>query len=418
MSAAPQAPEPLLAEERRAAPICVARQPIFDRNLAVFGYELLFRRLGDDEANVRDAEEATSRTLLGSLIEIGLESLVGDTLALINVSDEFVLCGHAELAPKERVALELLESADPTPELVTRLRELTVAGYTLALDDFVYDPAREPLLEVAHIVKLDVQSIPAEKLRTSVEALSPVGVALVAEKIEDYATYEHCRALGFDYFQGRFLCHPRTLSAAPIPADRLNQLRLASLLRDPEVALDQLERVIARDLGLSYRLLRYINSAHFALRRRIESIREAVMLLGLRTVKTFATVLALAHIDNTPSELLVTALVRARMCELVAGARGDNADAAFTVGLFSLVDAIVDRPLHQILESLPLSPEIGEALLTGGGRHGRTLAAVIEHERGRFAESERLAPDVELGGAYLEAVAWAAQTQQTLVGIA
>jgi EAL and modified HD-GYP domain-containing signal transduction protein len=418
MSAAPQAPEPLLADERRAAPICVARQPIFDRDLAVFGYELLFRRLGAEEADVRDSEEATSRTLLGSLIEIGLESLVGDTLALINVSDEFVLAGHAELAPKERVALELLESANPTPELVSRLRELTVAGYTLALDDFVYDPAREPLLELAHIVKLDVQATPVERLRRSIEALSPVGVALVAEKIEDYATYEQCRALGFDYFQGRFLCHPRTLSAAPIPADRLNQLQLAALLRDPEVELAQLERVIARDLGLSYRLLRYINSAHFALRRRIESIREAVVLLGLRTVKTFATVLALAHIDDTPSELLVTALVRARMCELIAEARRDNPDVAFTVGLFSLVDAIVDRPLEQILDSLPLSPEIGEALLTGGGRYGRTLAAVIAHERGRFADSARLAPNIELGGAYLRAVAWATEAQQTLVDAA
>jgi EAL and modified HD-GYP domain-containing signal transduction protein len=417
MSAVSQVAAEPEAEGR--APLCVARQPIFDRNLAVFGYELLFRRRpGAGEAEVSDSEEATSRTLLGSLIEIGLESLVGDALALINVSDEFVLAGHAELAPKERVALELLEDAKPTPQLVARLRDLREAGYTLALDDFVYDPARRPLLELAHIVKVDVADTPVEELRRALAALPSAGVALLAEKIEDHATYERCRAAGFDYFQGRFLCRPRTLSAAPIPTDRMSRLELAALLRDPDVALEQLERVIARDLGLSYRLLRYINSAHFALRRRIESIREAVVLLGLRTVKNFATVLALAHIDDTPSELLVTALVRARMCELVAEAQRESPDTAFTVGLFSLVDAIIDRPLDQILDSLPLSPEIGDALLAGSGRYGRMLAAVIAHEGGRFAEADQLAPNIDLAGAYLAAVTWATRAHRTLVATA
>jgi EAL and modified HD-GYP domain-containing signal transduction protein len=394
--------------------ICVARQPIFEANLDVFGYELLFRRAGADRAEIHDSEAATSRTVVGSLVEIGLETLVGEALALINVSDRFVLAGHAELVPRERVALELLEDATPTSELASRVRELRARGYTIALDDFVYDPAWHPLLEAAHIVKLEVNDVPVAELRKRITALAPFGVDLLAEKIEDHETFERCKALGFRYFQGYFLCRPRTMSADAVPSSQLSQLELASALRDPEVSIAELERVIAHDLGLSYRLLRYINSAHFALPRRIESIRQAVVLLGLRQVKNLASVLALAALGDTPSELLMTALVRARMCERAAEELRDGPDAAFTVGLFSLVDAILDRELDHILASLPLSSEIAEALLTGGGPHGRTLAAIIAHERGRFDEAAALMPGVDLAGAYVDAVAWANDAHNAL----
>src|SRR5262249_23344570 len=344
---------------------------------------------------------------VGSVVEIGLDALAGDRLALINVSDRFLLAGHAELVPHERVGLELLEDATPTPELAACMSRLRGAGYTIALDDFVYDPAWHPLLEVAHIVKLEVNDVPVEELRRRVAALAKFDVEVLAEKIEDHETFERCKALGFTYFQGYFLCRPRTMSADAVPSSQLSQLELTSALRDPEVSIDELERVIARDLGLSYRLLRYINSAHFSLPRRIESIRQAVVLLGLRQVKNLASVLALAALDDTPSELLVTALVRARMCERAAEELKDGPDAAFTVGLFSLVDAILDRKLDHILDSLPLSADITEALLTGGGHHGRTLCAILAHERGRFEEAARIMPGVDLAGAYVDAVAWA-----------
>jgi EAL and modified HD-GYP domain-containing signal transduction protein len=404
------APDDLLS----SSAICVARQPIFDANLDVFGYELLFRRPGALRADVHDADAATSRTVVASIVEIGLDTLVGDKMALINVSDRFVLSGQAELVPKERMALELLETAAPTPELAVCLRALRTDGYTIALDDFVYDPAWHALLEAAHIVKLEVNDVPEEELRGRIAALARFDVEVLAEKIEDHVTFERCKALGFKYFQGYFLCRPRTMSADAVPSSQLSQLELASMLRDPEVTIDELERVIARDLGLSYRLLRYINSAHFALPRRIESIRQAVVLLGLRQVKNLASVLALAAVENTPSELLVTALVRARMCERAAEQQGAGPDAAFTVGLFSLVDAILDRRLDHILDSLPLSTDIAEALLSGSGPHGRTLAAIRAHERGEFEEAAELVPEVDLASAYVDAVAWASDAHKAL----
>lgn len=389
----------------------VARQPIYDRELRVYGYELLFRDAAGATAESVGAERATSRTVVATLSELDLDLLVGGSLGFINVTERFVLGDYALLVPSERIALEVLETVDASTELVAKLAELARSGYMIVLDDFVYSDARRPLLELAHLVKLDVLAHTREQLSAEAGRLAGYRAKLLAKKVEDYETFEFCRELGFDLFQGYFFCRPKTTSAEGVQVSKLAKLQLIATLSDPDVAVEELEVIIGRDLGLSYRLLRLINSAFFGVRRRVESVRAAILLLGQRSVKNWSTLLVLADIDDRPSELAVTAMIRARFCELLARDGRADGDAAFTVGLFSVLDAFLDAPLERILAQLPLQDAVHAALLTHSGALGAVLADVLAYESGHF---ERLSQDPSRAAAtrqhYLDALTWANDT--------
>jgi c-di-GMP phosphodiesterase len=396
-----------------SSPSFVARQPIYDRGLDVYAYELLFRSGDVDHADVLDDEVATASTVVTTFADIGLDALVGGRSGFVNATREFVIRGFVTLLPAGRVALELHRTEALDPAVMAELRRLSALGYTIALDDFVMREDSLPLLEVAHFVKLDVQAFTRDQLADQVARLELCKVRLIASKIEDHHTFEFCKQVGFDYFQGYFFCQPKTVAGRGIPTNRLTQMRLMAVLQDPDCPLEEMERAISNDLGVSFRLLRWINSAYFSLPRKVSSVREALMLLGVRNVRSWALLMTLAGIEDQPSELIRTAMTRAKMCELVAQALDrPNADAHFTVGLFSVVDAFMNMRMQDVLSELPLSPDVSAALLDQSGPLGEVLAWVLTYERGRF---ECLAPapqaDSMLRDAYVVALRFADEAE-------
>ncbi len=388
----------------------VARQPILDAELRVVGYELLFRAPGARTAEVVDAEHATSSVIVDSFMEIGIDELVGEHLAYLNVSRDFLMSVRPLPLPPGRVVIELLENQAIDDDLLAVLRELVADGFTLALDDFRYTPECEPLLELARIVKLDVLALEEEELLEEVAQLRRrrPRLSLLAEKVELRADFERCRILGFDAFQGYFFARPSLTHGRGVPTQCLGALGAVSSLNAIE-DFDSLEQIITRDVGLSLRLLRYANSAFVFLPRRVGSVREALIMLGARQVRRWATVVVLAGTSDAPHELLVTGLVRARMLQMLSGSRDDQVtDRYFTVGLFSVVDALVDAPMTDVLATLPFSEDIVGALEERTGPPGELLEAVLAYERGDFDAVSGIVPEgMSFDAAYREAVGWA-----------
>ena len=395
-----------------AAPVAnafVARQAIFDLKLDVVGYELLFRqKAGDTTANFSDRDQASMRVLLDSFLDLGLDQLVGQLPAFLNLTRTFFLAAQNMPLPRDRVVLELLEDEKIDQPLIESIRGYAQSGYRIALDDFVYSPQMDPLLEIADIVKVDVLALSPSEIEKTVRKIRPYNVVMLAEKVETPEHYEFCKDLGFDLFQGYFLCRPNVVGGHRIPASRLATLRLLAKLQDPHVEIDALEKIIREDLSLSYKLLRLINSAFYGLPQKIESIRQTLVLLGLHHIRAWVSLLTLSSLDDKPDELMVTAMVRAKMCEGLADRAGVmNPDVYFTAGLFSTLDALLDMSMEDILEQLPLARELNDALLKRDGGMGAALDCVIAYERGEWdAVSFRHLEASDIRGAYLDAVEW------------
>ncbi|MFN2337829.1 MAG: EAL and HDOD domain-containing protein, partial [Gammaproteobacteria bacterium] len=339
--------------------IFIGRQPIFDRELKLYAYELLFRSGMANHAGQFDGDQATSQVIVNVFMELGLDQIVGPHWAFINMTRAFIIASAPLPFPRDRVVLELLEDIRPDPEVIEGLRGFTDQGYQVALDDFIYHESLRPLVELAHIVKIDLMAVPREDLARHVEQLRQHQVKLLAEKIETEEEFEYCKGLGFDYFQGYFLSRPSVVQGSQLPPNRLAVLQLLAKVQDPNSDARDLELLISQDVALSYKLLRYINSAFFAFPKEIDSIRQAVVYLGMRAIKTWVSLLAVAGLGDKPVELVPQAMQRARMCELLARtARRPNPESYFTVGLFSLLEALMEAPLAQILEALPFSEEI------------------------------------------------------------
>jgi c-di-GMP phosphodiesterase len=381
--------------------VYVARQPIFDGQLDLWGYELLFRRANESTAIVGDHDAATSTVVINAFTEIGLQNLVGDHAAWLNVSRDFVISKLPLTLPPKRIVLELLEEQQVDDELLGALTQLRALGYTIALDDFTWDEEHAPLVEHVGIVKIDFLARTDEQIAVDVARLRRPGVMLLAEKVETRADYRRALDLGFDLAQGYFFCQPEIVSARGVAPNRLSVVQLVGALQDPAISLETIEDLISRDVALSYRLLRYINSAFFGLRREVDSIGRAVALLGLENIKRWSTLTAFAGIDDKPRELITTALVRARFCELAGPHFGEsNTDQLFTLGLFSVVDALMDSPMPELLRSIPFPEDMTHALVAGHGPKGQLLDAAVACERGK-------APSDDLAALHTESLAWA-----------
>jgi len=397
------------------AEVFVARQPIFTRTLEVAGYELLFRGGEASRARVADPEGATASVVLNSFTEIGLERLVGPKPAWVNVSREFVLSGLARTLPPSVVGLEILEDELLDERFVHALIELKRQGYRLALDDFEYTVSAERLLGLVDVIKLDLLAMGRDRMSREVARLRPYGATLLAEKVETHEDHAWCVELGCDLFQGFFFCRPELLHNRGIAANRAAMLEVVAALQDPTVQLTQLERKISRDVALSFRLLRYINSAFFGLRFEISSIGQALALLGVENLRRWATLTVLATVEGKPPELTVTALVRARFCEL-AGEQlpGPRPGELFTLGLFSVIDALMDAPIDDVIALIPFPRDMSEALVSRAGDKGRLLDCVSALEMGNFDRAQRLVRGA--GDLYLEALMWANDAAGPLFG--
>jgi EAL and modified HD-GYP domain-containing signal transduction protein len=375
----------------------IARQPIYDGAMNVVAYELLVADSG--------APAVTSSTIA----EVGL-NLVAGHVAYVKVPRDFLLAGCAAALPADRVVLEVDPTVGPDAEVVAALEALAGDGYTLSAECFAHDASMAPIVALARVAKLDVQQLDPGTLREQVSLLGRRGLKLIAEKVETHEELDFCQRLGFDLYQGYFFCRPREVAEQGIRVNDMARLQLVAELQSPDVEFDQLQEIVSRDVGLSYSLLRFVNSAFFSLPRRVESLRDALVLLGLANIRRWSTLMALASTNDKPHELLVTGLVRARMCELLAKAAGEkDREGYFTTGLFSVVDALMDASMIEVLRSLPLSQEIIAALLNHDGPKGRALHAVLRWERGDFGALADVPGEVSPTELYAQAVEWATE---------
>ncbi|HEX6881937.1 MAG TPA: HDOD domain-containing protein [Planctomycetota bacterium] len=414
----PSAPDPAPVPPKHD--IFVGRQPIYGRRLELYAYELLYRGADVDYADFTEGDRATSQVLLNTFTEFGLERIVGGHLAFINLTRGFIVGEYPLPVPRTQVVLEVLEDVEADEQVLAGLKDLRRRGFKIALDDFVYRPDLEPLLALADIVKVDILGLEEGQVRARYRQLHPLGIKLLAEKIETREQFELCRDIGFDYFQGYFLAKPNVVSGASIPASQLNLLRLMAEFQSPEHDLERIAEIVSQDVALSYKLLRHINAAIYGMPRRIESVKETVTYLGLSTVKNLACLFLLSNGGEHPHELLVTAMMRAKMCEnLARAAKLPQPSGFFTAGLFSTLDALLGMPMERVVSKLPLGEELQRALLAGQGPMAEALACTLAYERGdwdevRCFELRRAA----IKGAFLEAVAWVEAVDQEIASVA
>ena len=380
-------PAPEAEREPEVAPdeIAVVRRPIVDADGGIVGYELLAGGNG-----IR----GTAGVLLDVFGDIGLERLAGRHPAWVHISPEFLLqIGTPPVRP-DRVVL-VLPAHPVSDEVVTALRRLQFSGYTLALEG-----VEQSLLHVCGIVKLPLA-------QTTPERLAPLKARNLRLVATDVATpHDRIRAqeLGFTAFQGDFVATPDLTRQRRVGTGGLASLKALAAVTAADVSFEELEASISSDVGLSLKLLRYVNSAFFSLPRTVESVHEALTLLGTATVRRWATIVALVSAaEDAPDALVELALQRARMCEVLGGSEPDAHDAHFTVGLFSVADALLGLPMDEVLETLPFSEEIRAALLRREGPKGELLNTVVAYERGDFPADAGKA----LQGAYGDAVEWA-----------
>jgi c-di-GMP phosphodiesterase len=389
-----------------SADVAVVRQPIADERHGVIGYELLFggeRRSLDPGSDAK----ATSALLVDAFGDIGLQLLAGSHPAWMSVAHSFLVeIGPPPVRP-DRAVLQIA-SEPATDDVLGVLQQLGRNGYTLALEDFDGRTDLDVLLDLCSIVKVHVDGRDDALLRDIVAEPRRHGARLVATGVSSAYDLERCRALGFTYFQGDFFARPRMVRHRGVGTGGATSLRALGELSAGDANFEDLERIISSDVGLSLKLLRYVNSAYFSLPRTVGSVREAVSMLGSRTVRRWATVVAMSELSNAPHELVAIALHRARMCEMLAGSAQDEREALFTIGLFSVADGLMDMPMEEVLDFLPFSEEIRAALLRHEGPKGELIASVIAYERGEFpSPGPGASGGVSLAGAYRAALEWA-----------
>ncbi|MCB2182852.1 MAG: HDOD domain-containing protein [Desulfobulbaceae bacterium] len=377
--------------------IFVARQPIFKRSLRVYGYELLFRSGLDNffDPN-QDGDTATSKLIANSFSLIGISKITEGKKAFINFTDDMLLKEYATLFPREITVAEVLEDVRVTREIISACQDIVAKGYILALDDYVFSKEFQPLVEIAHIIKFDIQALTLKELEQEVRRLESYKVLLLAEKVETREEYEAVKDMGFTLFQGYFFSKPNIIQGRDIPGSKLQYLQILRAIEDKNFDFKKITEFVSRDVSLSFKLLKYVNSA--AMRRRVEvtSLQRAVALIGEQTLRKWLSLMMLSYMaDEKPVELLRLTLLRARFCEQVGekmGKGGDFAASCYTVGMFSLLDVILDQPMNVLLRELNLSATIVHTLV---GDKKTALSPILKlaqsYERGEWGEVIQIA---------------------------
>ena len=393
----------------------VARQPIFNKKKRVKAYELLFRDGLLNSFPGGDGEHATSKLLSDSFMTIGIEQLAGGRKAFINFTKELLVSRIPSMFPPDKIVVEVLEDVEAEDDVVEACRELTEGGYEIALDDFEYRPSLVALFPFTSIVKIDFRATPINEIQSYVEKLSEFPVKFLAEKVETYEEFQTALTMGFDYFQGYFFSKPQVISQKDISPSRLNLLRIMAEVNKEDFKFEELEKLIRRDVSISYKLLRYINSAYFRRLKEISSIKQAIILLGEMGIRRFLSLITMSRLaSDKPDELIRTSIIRARLCEQLGKVCPKDIDPSelFTLGLFSLIDAILDNHMQNIMENLPLSEPIKVALVQRKGLLAQFLELTKAYEAGQWERVVNLADGLGISEEkipeyYLDAVTWA-----------
>jgi EAL and modified HD-GYP domain-containing signal transduction protein len=399
--------------------VFVARQPIFNKDLGVYAYELLFR--SGDQANhavILGGDSATAQVVLNAFMEIGLTNLVGEHKAFLNFTEGFLLRENIPLFPRAQLVIEVLETVKPTPAVVKAVEHLRGLGYTIALDDFFYTDEYKPLVALADIIKIDILDVGAKNLANHIRSIRATNerVRLLAEKVETREQFEYCKGLGMDYFQGYFFAKPQIIKGQRLPSNKMAILNLLASVYDPNIDMGDLAAIVGRDVGLSHKLLSFVKTYPGNQDIQINSIKDAVLRFGLQKLQSWVSVLVLSGMDDKPSELFNTALLRARFMELLAE-KGKCAmrDTFFMVGLFSCLDALMDTEMVDALGAITISDEAKVALTRNEGVMGEALTCALAIERGDTAKTVFL--DINSGdisSIYMQAMVWATATTATM----
>ncbi|WP_027856045.1 EAL and HDOD domain-containing protein [Marinobacterium jannaschii] len=401
--------------ENALSDVLMARQPIFDRRLNVVAYELLYRSNKQNVANVFDGNKATSDVLINSFTSIFDAGDIKTLPAFLNLPESFVKDDRLPAFPKELLVLEVLEDVEVNEETIAGVKRFVDAGYRVALDDFIYSPEYDPLLDMAHIVKIDLTQTKGPTLIQHVKKLQDYNVTLLAEKVETHEEFQLCMALGFKLFQGYFLSKPTIVEGRKLSGNEMVVVQLLAALENPDISPDELQQIITRDPNLTFKLLKIVNSSLYALANEIESISQAIVTLGLSEIKKWVTLISLSGNNSKPTELTRQILQTGRMCESVA--RQGNVvtpSTAFMTGLLSMMGAMLDITETEIFEQIAVSEEIEQAVRHQNGPAGALLCNVRHYINGEFGlMSEDENQDI-YRSAYSDALEWAEESLQMM----
>jgi EAL and modified HD-GYP domain-containing signal transduction protein len=392
-----------------------ARQAILNRKQHVVAYELFFRDGPENIFPEIDPDLATAKLVMRTHLNDGFKSITSGKPAFINLSEKSLLKGLPKLLPNKEVVFEILEDVPPSDDVYHAMRDLYQRGYHMALDDFIYRPEWARFLKFVKMVKFDIHETPLEKIKPLVQQLQKhKHIRLLAEKVETKEQFELAKKLGFHFFQGYFFCKPEMRESKDIASDKMTLMSVyREVLRSP-IDLDKLTQYFNHNVNLSFKLLRFINSGVLPLSQEINSIKQALVYLGEQQVRKFVALLITAiEAHNKPQELVKMAIIRARFCELIANkACPEKSESAFLTGLFSLIDALLDRPMPVLLAQLPLADEIKDALTEEKRSTLGTILNVAKlYEKGRWYQTERQANVLRLSyeqiaDCYQQALKW------------
>jgi EAL and modified HD-GYP domain-containing signal transduction protein len=389
----------------------IARQPIFDRNRKTQAYELLFRATEENRYTATDAELASKATM-DTAVLVGLDVLSDGHDVFLNCTHDLIVDGYPSLFPPNMSVIEVLETAEPTPQLIAACEHLKSAGYRVALDDFVDHPRFAPLVELADIIKVDFRQSRPEDRKRLVRRYGK-GRKMLAEKVETDAEFAEAAKSGFELFQGYFFCKPIMLATKGLPVLSDKCVRIFGILAKQELDLVEIEQIIKSEPALCYRLLRYLNSPAFYLQTEVHSILYALRLLGEQELRKWLLLVCTVSAGGARKEELVnSALIRARFAELIAPYASLPGPSLFIVSLLSLMDAILDIPLDKVLSQIAIPDEIRAAVTGEPNDLHRCHALVVAYESGDWTTCESLRRELRiheanLRRAYLEAVQWA-----------
>jgi EAL and modified HD-GYP domain-containing signal transduction protein len=397
--------------EQKMFDIYVGRQPVYTPSMEIFGYELLYRTKNNTQSLQQDGEKASSQVIFNTFIEIGIEKIIEDKLAFLQVDRSYLTGKIALPFPKEQIVMCIAPWVNLDDELLVSLEILRNQGFWFALEDHPDLDLNEHITKNINILKINIHQFPLSSLRDRVIEFHRFPCRLLADHVQTQEEYEACKEYGFDFYQGNFLSKPKLIHGRRLPARRFSLLKLLTCLYDPDVDMRELEELIRQDVSLSYRLLRMVNSAYYALDTKVESIRHALVILGLKQIRAWLTILAMSEVNDRSNTLMTTAMIRGKMCELLAQSTGyKQEDRYFTIGLLSILDAIMDLPMAEVLESLPLTEDVNQALLEHTGPMGEILRCVISYENGEWNEVESMGiSSVALRDSYLASIAWASE---------
>ena len=401
---------------RKSMDIFLARQPIVDRFYNLVAYELLFRNSDKNIYQNEDGDKATIEVIKNSFINMGIDKVTGGKRAFINFTENILKSDIFTVLSPKLVIVEILEDVQPTEEILELCRKLKRLGYTIALDDFIYSSKYKDLIKIADIIKVDFKITKGNERKKVIEQVDSKNIKFLAEKVETIEEFNEAVSFGYSYFQGYYLSKPLMISGKRLAENKQIHIKLLQEINNDDFTIDSIENLIKRDLSLSFKLLKLINSANYGFIGEIKSIKQALALIGEKEVKKWLYLIVFRTIgEDKPGIILINSLTRAKFAELIAARTGTVISYfnAYLIGMLSMIDLLLDRPLDEILEELLIPTEVKDTLNgINDNRYSKLLDLIIEYENGRWSKVSKIAKELnldekQLPDAYYEALLYA-----------